>query len=244
MYIKINKSYYLYDDKIIIMNLRNKVIVITGGSKGFGKKLAEAFLKEGANVVISSNNEKEIQNVAKEIGAFGIFADVTREEDLTYLLKATIKKFNGVDIWINNAGLWLPHDFAENFDMNLVRKIFEVNVIGLMNGSRVALRFMKEKGTGTIINIISDSGLIERPMSSSYCASKWAAAGFTKSIRGENEKISILGVYPGGMKTEIFGPSKPEGFDNFMETSYVVEKVINNLKSDDTKVDLIVQKPI
>ena len=226
------------------MNLKNKVIVITGGSKGFGKSLAQAFLREGANVVISSNNEKEIQNTAKEIGAFGIFADVTREEDLTYLLNATIKKFNEVDIWINNAGLWLPHDFAENFDMNLVRKIFEVNVIGLMNGSRVALRFMKKNNKGMIVNIISDSGLVERPMSSCYCSSKWAATGFTKSIREENKKISILGVYPGAMKTDIFGENKPEGFDNFMEVDYVAEKVVTNLKSDDIKEDLIVQKPI
>ena len=73
------------------MNLKDKVVVITGGSKGFGKALAIAFLNEGSKVVINSNNEKEIQNVAKEIGALGICADVTKEEDLTNLLDETIK---------------------------------------------------------------------------------------------------------------------------------------------------------
>ena len=136
------------------MNLKDKVIVITGSSKGFGKALAVAFIKEESKVVISSNNEKEVQDTANEIGALGVYADVTKEEDLTNLANEAIKKYGGIDIWINNAGLWMGNDFAENFDMDKVRKMFDVNVIGTMNGSRVALRYMKEKGIGTIINVI------------------------------------------------------------------------------------------
>lgn len=227
------------------MNLRDKVVVITGGSKGFGKALAEAFLKEGSKVVINSRNRKELKKVVMEMGVLGICADVTKEEELTYLLDETVKELGGVDIWINNAGLWMPHDFVENFDMSKVRKMFEVNVMGTINGSRVALRFMKEKGSGTIINTISDSALVGRPMSSTYSASKWAVNGFTKSIRAEDKEknILILSLFPGGMKTDIFGEARPDNFDDFMETSYVAEKVIDNLKKEFPEEELIIQRP-
>lgn len=227
------------------MNLKDKIVIITGGSKGFGKALAGAFLNEGSKVIISSNNEKEIESVAKEIDVFGIYADVTKEEELASLSNEVIEKFGTIDIWINNAGIWMPHDFVENFDMDKVRKMFEVNVIGSMNGSRVALRYMKEKKLGTIINIISDSALVERPMSSTYCASKWAVNGFTKSIRAENKdkNVLILSVFPGGMKTDIFGEARPDNFDDFMETSYVAEKVVDNLKKEFPEEELIIQRP-
>ena len=211
------------------MNLKDKVVVITGGSKGFGKTLAQFFIKEGSKVVINSNNSEEVNKVAGEIGATGICADVTKEEELTMLSNEVVKKFGVIDIWVNNAGLWIPHALVEDFDMEKVRKMFDVNVVGTINGSRVALRYMKEKNSGTIINIISTAALAERPTLSTYCASKWAVNGFTKSIRAENKDISILSVFPGGMKTDIFGGSRPDNFDDFMETEYVVEKVINNL---------------
>ena len=226
------------------MNLKNKIVVITGGSKGFGKALAKTFLGEGSKVVISSNNEKEIEDASKEIGALGIFADVTKEEDLMHLADETIKKFGVIDIWINNAGIFIPRGIVENLDMSEARVMFDVNVFGVINGSRVSLRYMKEKGDGTILNVISDSALVSRPMSSIYCASKWAVNGFTKSIREGNENISVLAIYPGAMKTDIFGENKPDEYDNFMEPEYVAEKVINNLELEKPEEELVIQRPI
>lgn len=227
------------------MNLKDKVVVITGGSKGFGKALAIAFLDEGSKVVVNSRNKEETENTAKEIGVLGICADVTKEEELTNLKDEVIKNFGSIDIWINNAGLWMTHSFIEDFDMNKVRKMFDVNVIGTINGCRVALRFMKEKKLGIIINIISTAALGERPTLSTYCASKWAVNGFTKSIRAEDrdKNILILSVFPGGMKTDIFGDSRPDNYNEFMEPEYVVEKVINNLKLEKPEEELVIQRP-
>ncbi len=227
------------------MILRDKVVVITGSSKGLGKALAEAFIKEGSKVVVSSNNRRSIKTIAKEIGAFGVYADVTKEKDLTKLSHKVIKEFGTIDIWVNNAGLWLPKMPIEDLDMSLVRKIFEVNVIGVINGSRVAIREMKDNKSGTILNVISDSALKDKPniSASVYGASKWAVNGFSKAIRGEETNISVLSIYPGAMKTEIFGEIRPDNFDNFMEPEYVVEKVINNLKLDNPEVELLIQKP-
>ena len=224
------------------MNIKDKVVVITGGSSGFGKSLAEAFLKEEAIIIINSNNKKELKKFSKEIGIFGVCGDVTKEKDLINLARKTITKFGRIDIWINNAGLWIPHDLVENFDMERVGKMFNVNVFGVINGSRVALRYMKEINSGVILSIISDSALAERPMASTYCASKWAVNGFTKSIREENKNknISIFSIYPGAMKTELFGNIKPENYDEMLDPKYVAEKVIENLKRDLPEEDLII----
>ncbi|HLP86929.1 MAG TPA: SDR family oxidoreductase [Candidatus Paceibacterota bacterium] len=227
------------------MIIKDKVVVITGASKGLGKALAQAFINEGSKVVVSSSDKRNIKTVAKEIGALGMCADVTKEKNLTKLAKKTIKKFGKIDIWVNNAGVWIPKMPVEDLDMDLVKKMFKVNVFGVINGSRVAIRVMKENESGMILNVISDSALKDKPRVSAsvYGASKWAVNGFSKAIRGEDKNISVLSIYPGAMKTEIFGKMIPENFDSFMEVSYVADKVINNLKLDNPEVELILQKP-
>jgi 3-oxoacyl-[acyl-carrier protein] reductase len=222
------------------MELKNKVVIITGGTKGLGKAMALSFIEEGAHVLVCARNQEELDSLPENI--IGIKADVTKEDELDNLLKSAIKKFGQIDIWINNAGLWLPHSQTEDFDMDKVKKMFDVNVFGTMNGCRVALRYMKERNTGTIINIISDSALFGRPMSSMYSASKWAINGYTKSIKEENENISVIAVYPGPMKTDIFGDAKPENFDTFMEVEYVTDLIIANIKKEKPEEELIIQK--
>ncbi len=227
------------------MELKNKVVVITGGSKGFGRALAEDFIKEGSKVVICSQNKDELQKVAKEIDATAIIADVKNEEELTSLAQKTIKEFGQIDIWVNNAGIWLPHANTEDLNMEEVKAMFDVNVYGLMNGSRVALRHMKDRKSGTIINILSAAALGGRPNISAYAASKWAANGFSKSILEENKNngISVLSVFPGGMKTNIFDKGKPDNFDAFMDVKDVSVKVIANLKKENPEHELIILRP-
>jgi NAD(P)-dependent dehydrogenase (short-subunit alcohol dehydrogenase family) len=222
------------------MNLKNKVIVITGGTRGLGLALAYSFLKEEVKVVICSKNVEDFKNLSSEI--FCVKADVTKEEELNGLLEKTLEKFGDLDLWINNAGVWLPHNLAEDFEMEKVKNMFDVNVFGLINGTRVALRFMKKKGAGTIINVISDSALAPRPMSSMYSSSKWAVRGFSESIREEDKNISILSIYPGAIKTNIFGDYKPDTFNDFMEVEDVANVIIENLKKEKPEEDLVIKK--
>ena len=222
------------------MELKDRVVIITGGTRGLGKALALSFLKSGAEVVVCSRNEEDLKDLEGEI--IGKKADVTKEDELQKLLEFTIEKFSKLDIWINNAGIWLPHSLVENFDMEKVKKMFDVNVFGSMNGSRVALRFFKKQRFGCIVNIISDSALVGRPMSSTYSASKWAMNGFTKSVREENKNISIFSIYPGGMKTDIFGENKPENYGEFMDPNSVADKIVENLKKDIPEEELIIRR--
>ncbi len=226
------------------MELNNKVVVITGGSSGLGKELAIALKNEGCKVVISSSNGSELSKTASEVKVAAIKADVTKEGEVEKLGKFAVEKFGRIDIWINNAGIWIPHCPIEELDMKRVHQMIEVNLFGTVYGSRVALIQMKKQGYGTIINIISTSALIGRPGSAGYCASKYAADGFTKSLRLELEpaNIKVISIYPGGMKTNLFRGQKPLDYDNYMEPSYVAGRIIENLKKKNPKKELIIKK--
>lgn len=224
------------------MQLKNKIVVITGGSKGLGKAMALSFLKNNAKVIVCSRDESEFVNLEK--GILGIKADVTKEDELQNLAEKVITQFGKIDIWINNAGIWMEKVPVENLDMGKAEKIFDVNVIGTIIGSKVALGYMKKNNFGVIMNIISDSALVDHPKVSGcvYGASKWAVNGFTKALRAENKDIKILSVFPGAMKTGIFGEIELENFNSFMEPEFVAGKIVENLKKEVPEEELIIRR--
>lgn len=225
------------------MELKDKVVVITGGSKGIGLGLAKAFIKEGSKVAICALDEEELNKIAKNIGALDIKADVRIEKDMQNLANKTIKEYGGLDIWINNAGIWIE-GAPEDMDMNKVKDMFDINLIGSINGTRVALSHMKNKNHGTIINVMSKVALGVRPGLSMYVATKYGLNGFTKTVREEykDTKILFLSVFPGGVRTELYRerPEKPANYDNFMDPMDVATQVIDNLKKPDPLTELVI----
>src|SRR5665647_729508 len=174
------------------MDLKNKVVVITGGSKGSGRALALAFLKDGSKVVVCSK-EGDFENL--ESGIVGIKADVTKESEIQSLAEKVVNDFDKIDIWINNAGIWLPHKPIEETDWERAHDLMEVNLFGTVYGSKIALAQMRKQDFGLIVNIISTSGLNGKINETAYCASKFAASGFTRSLAKEvdGKKIKVLG---------------------------------------------------
>jgi NAD(P)-dependent dehydrogenase (short-subunit alcohol dehydrogenase family) len=223
------------------MDLKNKVVVITGGSKGLGKALALCFLKDGSKVVVCSKDGefKDLEN-----GIIGIKADVTKENEIQALAEKVVNDFGQIDIWINNAGIWLPHKPIEETDWKRAHDLMEVNLFGTVYGSKIALAQMRKQDFGLIVNIISTSGLNGKINETAYCASKFAVTGFTQSLIKEvdGKKIKILGVYPGGMQTNLFDESKPENYTEFMEPSFVAEKIVQNLKLEKPNEELIINR--
>lgn len=226
------------------MKLNNSVIVITGASRGLGWALAEAFAQKQAHVVLCSR-AKDIVDRAAKLNGLGIVADVTDEAALRQVAAAAIKRYGQIDIWINNAGTRIPHGPVEQIDINRMHQMMEVNVFGVLYGSRAALNYMKPRQQGTIVNILSTSALTGRANSAAYAASKYAATGFTKSLRLEVAPagITVIGVYPGGMRTNFFDEQKPDDYDQYMPPADVARRIIANLEQEQPEEELIVKRP-
>lgn len=226
------------------MLIKNKVVVITGGSHGLGKSLASQFVKEGCRVIISSENEEDLKQAAKELSVDYFLADVTVYDNLLDLGKYVFKKYGAIDIWINNAGIQIAPSVVEEVSIKKLRYLFEVNFFGYFYGCQVALRYMKKHGHGLIININSTAGLEGKPTLSAYTSSKFAIKGLTESIRGEiiNSGIKIYAVYPGGIQTDIYKEKYPKDIKEYMIVDEVSEKIIKNLLSDKPKQDLIIRR--
>lgn len=225
------------------MKLKNKTVVITGGTKGLGKAMALCFKKENANVVVCARDESGFEGLSKK-GILGIKADVTKENELSDLIKTVKAKFGQVDIWINNAGIWLPHAPVEKVNWKRAHDLMEINLFGTVYGSKVALVQMKKQGFGSIMNIISTSALDGRENSSAYCASKYAADGFTKSLQKETTgtNIKVLSVYPGGMQTAFFDEERPENYADYMDPNLVAKKIVENIKKEVPEEELILKR--
>ncbi|MBI3888419.1 SDR family oxidoreductase [Candidatus Nomurabacteria bacterium] len=223
------------------MDLKNKVVVVTGGTKGLGKALALGFLKDGSKVVVCSK-DGGFENL--ENGIVGIKADVTKENEMQSLAEKITSDFGQIDVWINNAGIWLPHKPIEETDWKRAHDLMEVNLFGTVYGAKAALAQMRKQDFGMIVNIISTSGLNGKINETAYCASKFAASGFTKSLMKEVDgiKIKVLGVYPGGMQTNLFDENIPVNYNEFMDPSFVAEKIIENLKLKKPEVELVINR--
>lgn len=226
------------------MNLQDKTVVIIGGSQGFGKALAERLIKEGSHVIIASKSKDRVEKTASEIGAKAFVADVRDEQSLRDVAEGAIKEFGSIDVWINSAGVFKKFPTIELLDMERAHEMFDVNFFGSVLGSRTALLNMNN---GVIINILSSAALdATRAVGAKlYAASKWALRGYIDALRSENieKPIKILSVYPGGMKTHLHDEALPNDFDNFMNPSYVVDKVIDNLHKNEPEADLIIKRP-
>lgn len=217
------------------MKLQGAVCVITGGSRGLGRDLARLCKERGAEVVIGDLDHEALEDVTKELRAAGLRCDVTEQQQVAALAEEAIKQHGRIDVWINNAGIWMPYAPVEEIDFTRARALMEVNFFGLAHGTVEALKHIrKNKEGGAIVNMISVRGLEGKALAAGYSASKFAAEGFTQAVRSEtkDEPINIVGIYPYRMKTELFGDNKHGDYDSSMEPSGVAKIVIDNLENE------------
>lgn len=187
---------------------QNKVVIITGGSRGIGYETAQAFLEKKAKVAICSQNPFNLKEAEKNLKKKGFLlarvVDVGNPEQIKDFVKEIIEKFKKIDILINNAGVLWSGEFKEQ-TLESIDHIINVNIKGVLYVTRLVLPFMIEQKSGIIINISSGAGKAGIPKLACYCASKFAINGFTESLAQEVEKYGIL-VYalcPGKVATDM-----------------------------------------
>ncbi len=198
-----------YKDK----RLKGKVAIVTGSARGIGKGIAERFTKEGAKVVIVSEQKRanEGKNTAENIKEMGgeatfIKADLTIEEDVKNMVKGTLEKYDKLDILVNNAGVAITKPIEECTleDYDFVQ---DVDLKGLWLCCREAVSPMKDNGGGKIINISSTSGVVAPfPNQSIYCAAKGGVIQLTRALAIEfrNYNILVNCVAPSFIKTPLY----------------------------------------
>jgi NAD(P)-dependent dehydrogenase (short-subunit alcohol dehydrogenase family) len=177
--------------------------LVTGGSSGIGLAIARALRDDGYDLTISSRRPKKVEAAAGELGAHGIAADVSREEDCERLVAAHRERFGGLDVLVNSAGIGIGgrvEDLStKHFDLQLA-----VNLRGLFLVTKLSLPLLKES-KGWIVNLASIAGTIPTPGLPAYGASKAAVISLTRTLNAELEAVGVraVAICPGFVDTPM-----------------------------------------
>lgn len=188
--------------------MKDRVVIITGGSSGIGKALAVEFGSKGSKIVITGRNLVELDKTVDELRAKGISiigfqADVSKEEDNQKMADFAIQSYGTIDVLINNAGITMRALF-EDVDLDVVKKVMDINFYGVLYATKYCLPEIK-KNRGSIIGISSIAGFRGLPGRTGYSASKFALNGFLEVLRTELLKtgVHVLTACPGFTASNI-----------------------------------------
>ncbi|HEY9045745.1 MAG TPA: SDR family oxidoreductase [Ohtaekwangia sp.] len=188
--------------------MKDKVVIITGGSSGIGKAMAERFGSAGSKLLITGRNKTELDNAVAELKGKGITvvgfqADVSIEDDNKRMAEEAIRTYNRIDILINNAGISMRALFSE-VDLDVVKKVMDINFYGVLYATKYCLPEIT-KNKGSVIGISSIAGYRGLPGRTGYSASKFALNGFLEVLRTELLKtgVHVLTACPGFTASNI-----------------------------------------
>jgi NAD(P)-dependent dehydrogenase (short-subunit alcohol dehydrogenase family) len=219
--------------------LDGKVVVITGAARGIGLATARAFLREGSAVAISDVDEVALKDAASQLDGRVLAepCDVTDAASLRGFIDAVEQQLGPVDVMVNNAGIMPTGAVVEEPDA-LARKTLEINVLGVITGTKRALETMLPRGRGVIVTLASVAGESAVPGLATYNASKWGALGFTLAARAEVAEygVDVVAVLPAFVNTELTsGTNGLAGFKN-VEPEMVADAIVGAVRRPRAKV--------
>jgi NAD(P)-dependent dehydrogenase (short-subunit alcohol dehydrogenase family) len=222
------------------MNLNDKSAIVTGGTKGIGRAIAEALVREGVDVCVSARHPEEVERAVRELTdlgkgrATGFPCDVRDYEQVKELVAQTADKLGGLDILINNAGIGM-FETVESMSPEDFRAILETNVFGVFYCCHEVIPRMKQRGGGYIINISSLAGANPHPRMAAYNASKFGLNGFSEALMQEvrHDNIKVSYIMPGSVNTE-FGGDEPGNDKSWqLQPADIARVVLDLLHQDD-----------
>ena len=212
------------------MKLSEKVVVVTGGSRGIGYAIAKLFSENGANVVITSQDSQRLEKASSEIpNSFGIVADIRKKDQVKNVIDKTIEKFGKLDILVNNAGIFPKIKKLHEIDEDEWNQVLDVNLTGQFRFTKEAIPHL-QKTSGSIINISSDAGLkaYQGFNADAYSASKAALIVLTKcwALEYAKDKIRVNCICPGVVDTDMTKPfMKTEKDVEFMNNEHPIGRI-------------------
>jgi len=220
------------------MQIRDKVIIITGASQGIGEATANFLAKQGAKLVLAARSVDKISQLANSLpGSLALVTDMRKSEDIKKLVEETIKKFERVDILINNAGQGL-HTPVETINIKDFQDVMALNVYGPLLATQAVLPQMRKQGGGLIVNVSSGVTRGFFPGIAAYAATKYAlnAISFTAAQEFAKDNIKVLVIRPKITSSNFYKNlvgGRPEEIQNRMKSGelpvdapeYVAEKI-------------------
>ncbi len=219
------------------MEMKGKIIVVTGGASGIGAALVRRFAQEGAaGLVVADMNHDAAQAVADEVGGLAVRTDVSNEADVQALVAHATQRFGRVDVLCSNAGIALGGGVdAPNADW---QRIWEVNLMAHVYGARAVLPQMVERGEGYLLQTASAAGLLSHPDSALYAVTKHAAVSLAEwlSMNYGDKGIRVSCLCPQGVRTPML--MGPEGgrksflLEGSVSAEQVADDVINAMRAE------------
>ncbi|MGE5042337.1 MAG: SDR family NAD(P)-dependent oxidoreductase [Candidatus Levyibacteriota bacterium] len=230
------------------MDIKDKVVIVTGASSGIGEATARLFAKKGAKVVLAARSREKLKSLEKELaGSLAVVCDMTNPLEIQEMVKNVQEAYGGIDILINNAGR--GYDAAiEEIDRAKFTQLFDLNILGPLTAMQQVIPEMRNRGGGAIVNISSGTALMALPEMAAYSSLKRALVGLSLTARGEfaSESINVSVVYPYITKTdfekntmreeeaEIWdGSGEPHPADS---AEYVAEKILEAVETGAAEV--------
>jgi NADP-dependent 3-hydroxy acid dehydrogenase YdfG len=220
-------------------SLAGKVVAITGGARGIGRATAAALIAQGARISIGDIDEPMVVKTAQELGSgtIGLALDVTDRSSFETFIAETESKLGPLDVLINNAGIMPIGPFVSETDGTAARMI-DINLNGVIYGSKIALQRFLPRGRGHLVNIASVAGKAGFPGGATYCATKHAVVGLSEAIRAEVRKtdIDVSIVMPVVVNTELgSGLQKSRGV-KVVEAEDVADAIVEAMQTGRTDV--------
>lgn len=203
------------------MEFKDKVVIVTGGSRGIGFATVEAFLKEGAAVVLCGSRQEtadkavaQLKETYPEAKVEGIWPDLGSLEDVQAAFDRVVEKYGRIDVLVNNAGISESTSFAE-YTQEIFQKVMDLNVNGMFNCAKAVVGVMEKQGGGVILNTSSMVSISGQPSGVAYPTSKFAVNGFTVSLARElgPKGIRVNAVAPGITATDMMRAVPKEVID-------------------------------
>lgn len=233
--------------------MKGKIAVITGGTKGIGRAIAESLLNREAKVFICARNKSELKTALEELSALGQvegeICDVRSEAQVKMMLDECVRVFGGLDILVNNAGIGIIGKTVEEMLPADFEQTLQTNLFGVFYGCHYAIPMMKKRGGGYIINISSLAGQNAHPKMAAYNASKFGLNGFTEAMMQEvrEDNIKVTTICPGSVNT-YFGDKEPSDEKSWqIQPEDIAQIVVDLLNFDQralpSKIEIRPSKP-
>jgi NADP-dependent 3-hydroxy acid dehydrogenase YdfG len=212
-------------------SLAGKIVAITGGARGIGAAIAAALTREGAKVAIGDLDLELAERTAADLGATALPLDVTDRSGFTKFLEEVEGRLGPLDVLVNNAGI-MPLSPLEDEDDRSTTRLLEINLHGVIHGTREAIKRMRPRRGGHIVNIASVAGKAGFPGAATYCATKHGVVGLSEAVRAElrGTGVELSVVLPAVVRTELAAGLQEARFFKSIEATDVAAAVVKTLR--------------